>query len=54
MIYVHLVTVLALFQLMVFATLVGRARGTYGINAPATTAAVTSPIECPISAQGSA
>ena len=37
MIYVHLVTVLALFQLMVFATLVGRARGTYGINAPATT-----------------
>lgn len=37
MIYVHLVTVLALFQIMVFAILVGRARGTYGINAPATT-----------------
>ena len=37
MIYVHLVTVLALFQIMVFAILVGRARGTYGIKAPATT-----------------
>ena len=37
MTYVHLVTVLALFQIMVFAILVGRARGTYGIKAPATT-----------------
>lgn len=35
--YIHLVAVLALLQYMAFAALVGRARGKYGIRAPATT-----------------
>lgn len=36
MAWVHLVTLLALFEYLVFAALVGRARGTYGVKAPAT------------------
>lgn len=37
MVWVDLVTVLALLQLVVFGGLVGHARGKYGVNAPATT-----------------
>jgi uncharacterized MAPEG superfamily protein len=37
MVWVDLVTVAALLQYMFFATLVGRARGQYGVKAPATT-----------------
>jgi hypothetical protein len=37
MAWVELITLLALVQLGVFGTLVGRARGRYGIHAPATT-----------------
>ena len=37
MVWVDLVTVLALFQYLVFALLVARARGKYGVHAPATT-----------------
>lgn len=37
MIWVDLVMVLALFQYLVFGALVGRARGKYGVRAPATT-----------------
>lgn len=35
--WIHLVTVLALLQYMGFGMLVGRARGQYGVKAPATT-----------------
>lgn len=35
MAYVDIVTTLALFQLFVFAILVGQARGKYGVKAPA-------------------
>jgi uncharacterized membrane protein YecN with MAPEG domain len=35
--WIHLVTVLALVQYLVFGALVGRARGQYGVKAPATT-----------------
>jgi hypothetical protein len=35
--YVHLVALLAVLQFFVFGTLVGRARGRYGVKAPATT-----------------
>lgn len=35
--YVHIVTVLALLQFAVFGFKVGKARGTYGIKAPAIT-----------------
>lgn len=34
--YVHLVAVLAVFQFIYFAIMVGRARGKYGVAAPAT------------------
>ena len=37
MIWVDIVGLLAVVQLFVFGTLVGRARGTYGVAAPATT-----------------
>jgi glutathione S-transferase len=37
MAWVELITLLALIQLGFFSTLVGRARGRYGIHAPATT-----------------
>lgn len=37
MVWVDLVAVLALFQFFVFGALVGRARGKYGVQAPATT-----------------
>lgn len=37
MIWLDLVTVLALLQYMVFSSLVGKARGRYGVKAPATT-----------------
>jgi uncharacterized MAPEG superfamily protein len=37
MAYIELVTALALAQYLVFATLVGRARGQYGVKAPAVT-----------------
>lgn len=37
MAYVDIVTILAVFQFIVFAMKVGRARGQYGIKAPATT-----------------
>ena len=37
MAWIHLVAVLALFQFMLFGALVGRARGKYGVHAPATT-----------------
>jgi len=37
MILVHLIVVLALIQFIVFGILVGRARGQYGVKAPATT-----------------
>jgi hypothetical protein len=37
MAYVDIVTILAVFQFIVFAMKVGRARGLYGIKAPATT-----------------
>jgi glutathione S-transferase len=33
--YVELVTLIALFQFFVFGVLVGKARGTYGVSAPA-------------------
>ena len=36
MAWVHLVTLLALVEYFVFAALVGRARSTYGVKAPAT------------------
>jgi len=36
MAWVHLVTLLALFEYLFFGALVGRARGTYGVKAPAT------------------
>ena len=35
--YVELVILIALFQFFVFGALVGRARGTYGVSAPAIT-----------------
>jgi uncharacterized membrane protein YecN with MAPEG domain len=34
--YVHLVAVLAIAQFLFFGIMVGRARGKYGVNAPAT------------------
>ena len=34
--YVHIVAVLAIIQFFLFGILVGRARGKYGIKAPAT------------------
>lgn len=34
--YVHIVAVLALFQFLYFGIMVGRARGLYGVDAPAT------------------
>ena len=37
MAWIHLVTLLALLEYLLFIVLVGRARGTYGIKAPATT-----------------
>jgi len=37
MAWVEIVTLLALIELVVFGVLVGRARGTYGVAAPATT-----------------
>lgn len=37
MAYVDIVTILAVFQFIVFAMKVGRARGRYGVKAPATT-----------------
>jgi glutathione S-transferase len=37
MLWVDIVGLLAVIQLVVFGVLVGRARGTYGIAAPATT-----------------
>lgn len=37
MAYVYIVIVLALFEYMIFGALVGRARGKYGIQAPAVT-----------------
>jgi glutathione S-transferase len=37
MVWVDIVGLLAVVQLIVFAILVGRARGTYGVAAPATT-----------------
>jgi len=37
MAWIELVTVLALIQYLVFGALVGRARGRYGVKAPATT-----------------
>jgi uncharacterized membrane protein YecN with MAPEG domain len=37
MVWVELVTVAALLQYLVFGTLVSRARGKYGVKAPATT-----------------
>ena len=37
MIWVDIVALLAIVQLIVFGVLVGRARGTYGVAAPATT-----------------
>ena len=37
MVWVDIVGLLAVVQLAVFVTLVGRARGTYGVAAPATT-----------------
>jgi hypothetical protein len=37
MAYVDIVTILAVFQFIVFGFKVGRARGLYGVNAPATT-----------------
>jgi uncharacterized membrane protein YecN with MAPEG domain len=37
MAYVDIVTILAVFQFIVFGFKVGRARGVYGVNAPATT-----------------
>jgi len=36
MAWVHLVTLLALVEYLIFAALVGRARSTYGVKAPAT------------------
>ena len=36
MAWVHLVTLLALVEYLIFGMLVGRARGTYGVKAPAT------------------
>ena len=35
--YVELVTIIALLQFFVFGALVGKARGTYGVKAPAIT-----------------
>ena len=35
--YVHIVAVLAILQFFLFGILVGRARGRYGVKAPATT-----------------
>jgi uncharacterized MAPEG superfamily protein len=35
--YVHIVAALAVLQYLVFGALVGRARGQYGVRAPATT-----------------
>lgn len=37
MAWIHLVAVLALFQFLLFGALVARARGKYGVHAPATT-----------------
>lgn len=37
MVWIELVTLLALIQYLVFGALVGRARGVYGVKAPATT-----------------
>ena len=37
MTWMHLVAVLALFQFLLFGALVARARGKYGVHAPATT-----------------
>jgi glutathione S-transferase len=37
MLYVHLVALTALLEYLVFSTLVGRARGRYGVQAPAVT-----------------
>jgi hypothetical protein len=37
MAWIHLVALLALVQYLMFGALVGRARGTYGVHAPATT-----------------
>ncbi|MET0961917.1 MAG: MAPEG family protein [Noviherbaspirillum sp.] len=37
MAWLHLVAVLALFQFLLFGALVARARGKYGVHAPATT-----------------
>lgn len=37
MAWIELITVLALIQYLVFGALVGRARGRYGVKAPATT-----------------
>lgn len=37
MIWIDIVTAVALFQYLVFGTLVAQARGKYGVNAPATT-----------------
>ena len=34
--YVHIVAMLAVLQFLIFAILVGRARGTHGVPAPAT------------------
>ncbi len=34
--YVHIVAVLAIFQFLYFGVMVGRARGKYGVTAPAT------------------
>ncbi|MFT4769482.1 MAG: glutathione S-transferase [Glaciecola sp.] len=34
--YVHLIAVLAIFQFFYFGIMVGRARGQYGVDAPAT------------------
>ena len=34
--YVHIVAVLAIFQFLYFGIMVGRARGKYGVTAPAT------------------
>jgi hypothetical protein len=37
MAWIHLIALLALVQYLVFGALVGRARGRYGVHAPATT-----------------
>jgi glutathione S-transferase len=36
MFWIHLITILALFQFLLFGSLVGHARGKYGVHAPAT------------------